>query len=322
LIRRSFPIVLLVLALGAGTARAEESKLRITGTGYGGLAILNNSWPVQDGIDFGIRGGFNIGNRVGLEFSYGKIASSSSVDPRRSYPVDQYGLDLLYYFKPDSQRLIPYAFLGWGQLDLDKPDGTAYEMSGIEFGGGGRYRLWKWKSFRFDGRLDGRALIATNDPPLQDAGSKKIHYFLTLGLTFARTGPEADADKDGVPDRIDRCPDTPEDTPVDPRGCALDEDGDGVPDGSDQCPGTPPGIPVDGAGCAPDTDGDGVPDALDHCADTPVGATVDSTGCSQDTDGDGVSDGIDRCPDTPPGVRVDAAGCPLQRVPAATKDPD
>jgi OOP family OmpA-OmpF porin len=58
-----------------------------------------------------------------------------------------------------------------------------------------------------------------------------------------------------------------------------DSDGDGVPDDLDKCPNTPKGVKVDADGCPLDTDGDGVPDYLDQCPDTPKGATVNSVGC-------------------------------------------
>ena len=54
-----------------------------------------------------------------------------------------------------------------------------------------------------------------------------------------------DSDGDGVPDRIDECPDTPQGVVVDPVGCPVDSDGDGVPDYIDECPDTPKGVVVD-----------------------------------------------------------------------------
>jgi OOP family OmpA-OmpF porin len=72
---------------------------------------------------------------------------------------------------------------------------------------------------------------------------------------------------------------------VDRVGCPLDSDGDGVPDYLDKCPNTPRGVRVDREGCAvpvpsvSDSDGDGVPDNLDKCPDTPKGAKVDERGC-------------------------------------------
>jgi OmpA-OmpF porin, OOP family len=61
--------------------------------------------------------------------------------------------------------------------------------------------------------------------------------------------------------------------------CSSDSDGDGVPDDLDKCPDTPKGVQVDAEGCPLDTDGDGVPDYMDKCPQTPPGATVDEVGC-------------------------------------------
>lgn len=60
----------------------------------------------------------------------------------------------------------------------------------------------------------------------------------------------------------------------------VDSDGDGVPDRRDKCPATPEGVSVDSHGCPLDTDGDGVPDYLDKELITP-------TQC-QPVDADGV----------------------------------
>ena len=61
--------------------------------------------------------------------------------------------------------------------------------------------------------------------------------------------PAVDYDADGVFDRIDHCPDTPNGCTVDRWGCESDHDGDGVCDGRDQCPDTPTGMKVDKDGC-------------------------------------------------------------------------
>jgi len=59
----------------------------------------------------------------------------------------------------------------------------------------------------------------------------------------------------------------------------MDSDGDGVPDDLDRCPDTSKGVTVDAKGCPLDSDGDGVADYLDKCPNTPKGATVDARGC-------------------------------------------
>ena len=126
-----------------------------------------------------------------------------------------------------------------------------------------------------------------------------------------------DADKDGVFDLFDACPNTPTNVRVDEVGCPLDEDGDGIPDYMDECPFTPSaafGL-LDTVGCPLDTDGDDVPDYIDICANTPAAAYgyVDSLGCPIDSDGDGIFDYMDECPDTPEEAYgyIDSVGCPL-----------
>jgi len=129
----------------------------------------------------------------------------------------------------------------------------------------------------------------------------------SAGLTVA-LGKAKDTDGDGVPDRKDKCPDTPTGVKVDVNGCPLDTDGDGVADYQDKCPDVKGLAALQGC---PDADGDGVADADDKCPNTPAGVKVDATGCPLDADGDGVPDYQDKCPGTPAGVKVDATGCPL-----------
>ena len=139
---------------------------------------------------------------------------------------------------------------------------------------------------------------------------------LGIGLTIA-LGNRKDADRDGVTDKLDLCPDTPKGVKVDKNGCPIDTDGDGVPDYLDKCPDTPNAAVgfVDKDGCLIDTDGDGVPDYLDKCADTPKEAIgyVGKDGCNLDSDGDGVPDYLDKCPKTPEAAKglIDKEGCPI-----------
>ena len=118
-----------------------------------------------------------------------------------------------------------------------------------------------------------------------------------------------DTDLDGIADKFDICPDTPEKIDVDKKGCPFDADKDGVYDYLDDCSLTPIDVTVDQRGCPIDSDEDGVPDYLDLCQNTPKGAPVNKKGCVIDADNDGVFDHLDQCEHTPKGARVDESGC-------------
>ena len=142
------------------------------------------------------------------------------------------------------------------------------------------------------------------------AADPTMHYAVQAGASLMLFGGPGDKDHDDVNDKADRCPNTPEGSPVTADGCP-DADRDGVPDQGDRCANTATGLPVDAIGCT-DADGDGVVDPQDRCLNTPTGTRVDASGCPADSDSDGVSDPSDRCPGTPAGMRVDASnGCPI-----------
>jgi len=129
------------------------------------------------------------------------------------------------------------------------------------------------------------------------AQEKRNNLQAGLGILF-RLGINPDADRDGVPDKEDLCPDMP--GPAATRGCP-DMDMDGIPDKLDACPEIP-GLPAT-QGC-PDADGDGFADDNDDCPET-AGLIQ---GCP-DTDGDGVLDKDDKCPEE--AGPVGNGGCPI-----------
>lgn len=166
--------------------------------------------------------------------------------------------------------------------------------------------------------LDLRLMAASSDAEIDGKDGSKVStdYEASSAMLGLRYYPKAgalsgDSDGDGVPDNLDKCPDTPLGVQVGPDGCPLDADGDGVPDNLDKCPGTPKGVSVGPDGCPVDSDGDGVPDYLDKCPGTATGVQVGPNGCALDADGDGVPDSLDKCPGSPAGIPVGADGCPL-----------
>ncbi len=148
---------------------------------------------------------------------------------------------------------------------------------------------------------------------LKGHGDPDWRGFLSVGYQPARFIPEAipvtDRDGDGVEDKVDECPDDPEDKDgfEDGDGCPdPDNDRDGIPDDLDKCPLQPENFDgfEDGDGCPDqrgDKDGDGVFDDLDRCPTDPEDkdGVEDGDGCPDivaDSDRDGLPDATDRCP--------------------------
>lgn len=104
--------------------------------------------------------------------------------------------------------------------------------------------------------------------------------------------PVADADRDGIPDGTDRCPNEPETVPktgndlTDDDGCPeLDPDGDGVGGAADRCPDEVEDRDgfTDDDGCPDlDNDGDRIADAQDRCPLEPEtrNGIADDDGCA------------------------------------------
>ena len=133
-----------------------------------------------------------------------------------------------------------------------------------------------------------------------------------------------DRDHDGIIDRLDKCPDDPEDKDgfQDADGCPdPDNDSDGIPDQTDKCPNDPEDKDgfQDADGCPdPDNDGDGIPDHTDKCPNEPEDKDgfQDEDGCPDpDNDGDGFADKDDKCPNEK-GVAPD--GCPHYKLVVVT----
>lgn len=128
--------------------------------------------------------------------------------------------------------------------------------------------------------------------------------------TLAWTNDPPDADRDGLVDTKDACPDDPEDKDgfEDLDGCPdPDNDKDGILDALDQCPSDPEDLDgfEDEDGCPDlDNDKDGIADATDKCPNEPetINEFQDEDGCpdevpATDKDGDGILDRDDKCPD-------------------------
>jgi outer membrane protein OmpA-like peptidoglycan-associated protein len=349
--RRLVPTTALALGMllaGAQWAGAEPIGSHFELTPFGGYTIFDGdgyqgTGSLTDDLYVGGRLGFQWRPWLGLEAAGGY--TPTAVDATNGQDIDFYHGSLNLMLTPWAGRYGgPFVTLGGGASQLKPTNGSdAIDQGNAEVGAGVRLWLTDAVGLRFEAR---DVMWISKD----DLGSPETNtLILGGGLTFALGARPRDTDGDGVPDRKDRCPDTPKGATVNADGCPSDGDGDAVLDGLDQCAGTPKGATVDAKGCPSDADGDKVFDGIDECADTPKGATVDAKGCPhdgdgdavldgldqcegtpkgavvdergcpKDSDGDGVADGIDQCPDTSPGLKVDATGCPIELIERETE---
>jgi len=269
----------------------------------GGYRWIPNELGVEpDGPQFGGILGVRLGSSWALE-GRGNFGTHDAVVGTGSLDLTHGEGNLTWFAGKGAIR--PYLTGGAGAI---RASGIVSSETKFAWNAGAGFavRLSNKLGLRIDGRdISYKVFVPSDNKELYRHGPE-----IFGGLSFGFGGAPSDADKDGVPDKIDQCPGTPAGARIDANGCPIDGDGDGVPDGLDKCEGTPKGATVDASGCPADTDADGVLDGLDKCSATPTGARVDAAGCPSDSDNDGVFDGLDKCEGTPRGCSVNTNGCP------------
>ncbi len=244
------------------------------------------------------------------------------------------------YILGENSFIAPYVTGGGGATYVnskayffDKNQGVITKgktVPNLLFGAGGILRLSDRVGLEYSALYN----IPMYDNWDNNTGGKNDWYLQHSAGIYFTMAKAKDTDKDGVSDKKDKCPNTPEGIQVDSYGCPVDTDLDGTADYLDKCPREAGTIEMKGcpdtdkdgisdfddkciavpglqkfAGC-PDTDQDGVEDSKDNCPNTIVGTPVDMNGCPVDADGDKVPDNLDKCPNTPSGMTVDINGCP------------
>ncbi len=215
------------------------------------------------------------GLALGAQFSMNNIKSESGIADAKFSSID---FALKYGFSRDN-KFSPYLKAGVGRSSIDRVDTDSFNAASSAtdnyFAGAG-------VSVKLGDRFS--AFVETSYRSSLDNPEGNLLQS-TFGVSFGLGS--GDADKDGISDKKDKCPDVPGLKEFE--GCP-DTDEDGIPDNLDGCP--EEAGPEENNGC-PDTDGDGVLDKDDACVD--VVGLVELNGCP-DTDADGIIDSEDECP--------------------------
>jgi len=304
-VRAALSVTLAAVLAVSATREARAVEERAWLSLEAGADLYDPEQGLRDAPAFGLRAAGFLNGWVGVEGLY-RHASPRQELTLANATFTHYGAGLILTPQRTAWAL-PYIYGGVGSVKVERDGfGAAKSNSAIHGGLGAVFRAGERLGFRLDAR---DVTYKQADGP--GRRTRVNEFQISSGVTAFWLGRPRDTDADGVPNKNDRCPDTPKGAVVDAGGCPVDTDGDKVFDGLDKCAGTPAGAVVDASGCPLDTDADGVYDGIDKCADTPKGVLVDAQGCPMDTDGDQVFDGPDKCPDTPRGSHVDANGCPL-----------
>ena len=273
-------------------------------------------------LGLGLSGNRYLSSSFGLGL-YTTQGSPEQTSEKGTYSDELFLLNLRGHYKFNNGYLLkedchwgPYIAAGIGRahININATTSSGAKInegrSGLSYyaGAGVRYRLNENLSLTLESGMhilsEGEMDAYKDNKTAGASGSKDKILEHAIGLLIT-IGKINDADKDGVADNADLCPNTPSGVKVDAKGCPLDSDKDGIADYLDECP-LIPGI-SSLKGC-PDKDKDGVADKDDRCPD--VAGLITLKGCP-DGDGDGVTDQDDKCKDTKKGYKVDATGCPF-----------
>ena len=223
-----------------------------------------NPWAISVGADLiGIQGentdastkfgapALSLSRYLGAGFSVGAQYVLGNAE-NKGTDLDYTALDGILKYNLSEGNILPYLFAGYGISRFS--EGTDNEgvfpstESGRTLSGGIGVNFVLDDNFAINISTSYRS-TSENDT------YNHLQHIVGLSYSFGA----GDADKDGVPDEKDTCPDVPGLKEFD--GCP-DTDGDGIPDNKDRCPEEAGSQEMQGC---PDTDSDGIPDIDDSC---------------------------------------------------------
>jgi outer membrane protein OmpA-like peptidoglycan-associated protein len=247
------------------------------------FSYLGISRYISSGFSLDLAGTINqIDRKSGGEDLYYSIDLGTSLSSREIIDLGN--------FEPTLRAGLGYVSGLSGITSSPEDFFTVYAGAGINYWLNDEFAIsiktsYKMYTSEFNGLID------------NDGGGGRHHFQHLAGFTLAFG--DGDADRDGVKDSVDECPEVPGLESL--NGCP-DDDGDGIKNSDDDCP-MKAGL-ASLKGC-PDADGDGIKDSDDACPN--VAGVAALNGCP-DADGDGITDADDACPNAA-GTKA-MNGCP------------
>jgi len=218
--------LILVLTLFSPLALADAGQFYVAP----GLQWMNfddsvTGFDDDEGYFFGI--GYDFTDRISAELS------TFDLDPETAggdVDVDHYKLDLIYNFDKKLGAFDTFAVAGLGSSDLFGEQDSLWDI-----GAGIKYKLsenWTWRTgvraYQYFNRDHENSDWGVDTALVYRFGGsdKKPRPAVTAPAPQAPASSPAapavaDADKDGVPDSADNCPNTPRNYAVDAEGCPI-----------------------------------------------------------------------------------------------------
>jgi OOP family OmpA-OmpF porin len=289
-------IVAIVMLLGGALASAERSLAaqragQFEAGAFAAYTRYDPAFGLANKLGGGTRLGYYFADAIGLDADV-LFQSQYSVAPGGT-PITLQPLVASASLVANVARPGPltlYLLGGYSLLDFGTRPPYRFTDHGVHGGAGVRLFVTDRIALRFEGRA-----VYTPSTQSSFGSGTAAHYLATAGLSVLHLGAprhQPDSDRDGVPDSVDRCPDTPAGVTVDTHGCPVPRPAP-----------APAETPAPAAAPAPPP-----PPAPPLPPPPPPPPPAAQPGPAP-------------CPPAPPGSKVDARGCLILFEPEAARAP-